>query len=427
MRLVPLALVLLLAATAHAVTDHLQCFKVTNATLKSLKGVVDLDAPGIGLAPGCTLSKAKLYCVPAAKTVQPGTLFDGRTPLEPLPFPAEAAETGRICYKVKCQKPVGTAPDQVANDQFGLHQFTKLSTEMVCTPAAPGTLPPPVNGFQIATPEVDVAPGQEITYCYYFRTPNTQTLAIRRWVSEMPAVNRDTVVFTTTDGSGQPVDKMPPGTLSAANCGFGGGTSFLPNWLYAAYTPSAELALPLDDGTGKPVAIEIPPNTAGFVRMHFVNETGATVKGKFTLNAEPLPGSTPFSKAAAYVAYNNSIEIPPQSVGTTETQTCAVPAGVVFTQLSTHAHKQATRMAISHGTTTVFESFDWQNPGTATFPPPFLAFPGNQLTFACTYTNPTNRTIRTGDSTATDEVCMAIGYFFPATKPLLCFDGFGPF
>ncbi len=71
---------------AEAVTDHLQCYKVTNANLKRLKAIIDLNAPLLGPAPGCKLTKAKLYCVPAEKQVQPGTLFDGRKPLDDRGF-----------------------------------------------------------------------------------------------------------------------------------------------------------------------------------------------------------------------------------------------------------------------------------------------------------------------------------------------------
>jgi len=32
-----------------------------------------------------------------------------------------------------------------------------------------------------------------------------------------------------------------------------------------------------------------------------------------------------------------------------------------------------------------------------------------------------------GPSAATNEMCMATGYYFPATKPLLCLNNIGPF
>jgi hypothetical protein len=35
--------------------------------------------------------------------------------------------------------------------------------------------------------------------------------------------------------------------------------------------------------------------------------------------------------------------------------------------------------------------------------------------------------VLTGESYQSDEQCVAVGYFFPATRPLWCWDGFGPY
>ena len=136
------------APPADAETDALQCFKITNETLKSLKGVVDLDAtPAFDLAPGCKLTKAKLYCVPAAKRVQAGTLFNGKEPVTPLGYIGPPSEAPRICYNVSCPSPVGTAAEATASDDFGVHEFTKLKTGMLCTSAVEGAIPPTGQGF----------------------------------------------------------------------------------------------------------------------------------------------------------------------------------------------------------------------------------------------------------------------------------------
>ncbi len=42
---------------------------------------------------------------------------------------------------------------------------------------------PTVRSFHVVAPEITVAALQEITYCYYFRTPNTETVGIRRWAT----------------------------------------------------------------------------------------------------------------------------------------------------------------------------------------------------------------------------------------------------
>lgn len=185
------------APDAMGVADDLQCFKVTNQTLKSLKAVVDLDTPDVGLAPGCKLGKAKLYCLPSSMTVRPGTLFDGSKPVNGLPVEGPPAETARICYEVKCKAPVGTAPDQFPFDELGEHRFGKLATSMVCTSASVDGVVP--TGFQINSPTITVPPGQEQSYCYAFRTPNNHQTAIKAWASEMVNVERMVMIFTQTD------------------------------------------------------------------------------------------------------------------------------------------------------------------------------------------------------------------------------------
>jgi hypothetical protein len=60
---------------------------------------------------------------------------------------------------------------------------------------------------------------------------------------------------------------------------------------------------------------------------------------------------------------------------------------------------------------------------------PFLvvAFSSSGLTYDCVYDNPGNAIVVSGDSESTNESCIGIGYFFPATGPKLCVNNLGPF
>jgi hypothetical protein len=103
--------------------------------------------------------------------------------------------------------------------------------------------------------------------------------------------------------------------------------------------------------------------------------------------------------------------------------TCDVPleAGgkpAKFYTLSTHSHRQSVHTYIKNGADMVFESTNWDSPGAATWSTsPFFSFTSGSLTYQCDYLNPTSTTIETGDSAETQEMCMAIGYYFPATGP----------
>lgn len=431
MRIVTLGIALVLAAaTAEAgIPDNLQCYEISNANLRGLRGVVDLDAPSFGLAPGCKISRPKLYCVPADAQVQPGTLTDNGRPVDELPFRGRPADTDRICYNVKCPYPVGSAPDQVVTDRFGTHGFKQLRTEMLCAPAVGGTLPPPRGGFQIEFPEVDVYPGQDITYCYHFRTPNDVPLPIHRFSSEMGPHTQQLVAFTSTTGSPNhyPADRKPPGTVSTVDCGPLPTNGSMPHWIYSANDPQSELVFPSDDGTGKPLALEIPPLSSGYIMLHTVNTTNDVIKTKATLNFEALDAAV-YTKTDTYTTFSSNFVLPPYSTGVVETQSCTVPPDAQFWSLTTLTHSRAVNARILDGTSVLVDSPDWSRPVIETVEkPPFVTFASKKLTYACRFDNPTNRTIWRGESYQTDEECLAVGYYFPATRPFGCSNGFGPY
>jgi hypothetical protein len=249
-------------------------------------------------------------------------------------------------------------------------------------------------------------------------------MAVKHWKSEMTPGSHHMIMYVTKD------DAKPVGTVSDQECGFGSGTSTdIPKWTYSAQTPSADLQLPTDDGTGKPLAQDIAPNTAAYFQMHYLNATDAPINVHVVLDAFALEADAVYTKTAPYITFNGSIQIPPLAnggMGVVESESCATPAGSKFWMMSTHAHKQAVKTRVLDGTTEVFTSTDWEHPGASMFmtPSEFYSFGTGQLTYECTYDNTgtnMNETIQTGDSAADDEMCMASGYFFPATKAVFCY------
>jgi hypothetical protein len=243
------------------------------------------------------------------------------------------------------------------------------------------------------------------------------------------------IMFTTGN-----TDVQPVGTYSASNCGIGniGAAQNRPVWTYAAQTVESEVELPTDDGEGKPLAQVIAPNTAGFFQMHYLNATDEVLNVSVTLNAEALPIDAVYTQTAAYITYNAGLSIKPTATnggapsvanGGIATKTCNTPANTKFWMISTHAHKQAVKTEVKNGmpasSAVAFMSEDWEHPGTQTWmQAPFYTFNdasgANRLTYTCTYVNDTNRTITSGDSAQTDEMCMATGYMFPSAEPTFC-------
>ncbi|MEZ4400777.1 MAG: hypothetical protein R3B06_12200 [Kofleriaceae bacterium] len=275
--------------------------------------------------------------------------------------------------------------------------------------AGPGEIdapPAPADGFRIQSPDLTIEPGQEITYCYYTTIPTTQTLGIKRWSSTMTPGSHHLILFF---GGNQ-----PDGTIEA-NCGFGNGLP-LPVWTYSAQTPTNEALMP--DGVG----MTVPAGQKVFVQMHYLNTSDQPLQAHVVIDAEAYATGQQYTPAAAYITYNTQINIPPMSAGTAGGD-CAVPAGAKFFTLSTHAHQRAVHTQVMDGAAMVFQSDDWEHPGATDWrAAPNFTFASGRLTYRCDYQNDSAFAVRTGDSAATDEMCMAVGYFFPATAPKYCIN-----
>jgi hypothetical protein len=267
--------------------------------------------------------------------------------------------------------------------------------------------------FEIKSTDILLPAGQEFTKCFYFHTPNTSTVAVNKWISDMTTGSHHMIMFLNPGGS-QPAD----GTIDE-NCGLGGGTTTnLPVWTFATQTPHLEEDLPGDDGTGKPLAQNIPANTAGYFQMHYLNASDTDLMVHVDLKAYALADSTAYTQTDAYITYVYNFSIPGNSTGYQVNGSCDAPSGAKFWTVSSHSHKQSTDVKVNDGTSLVLDSTDWEHPAVKDWMSnPFYTFASNKVSWTCTYNNPNSTAINEGSSAQTNEMCMATGYFFPATGP----------
>ena len=282
-------------------------------------------------------------------------------------------------------------------------------------PDAPNGSNEPTPTFEIKSTDIALPAGAEFTKCFYFHTPNTSTVAVNKWISDMTPGSHHMIMFLNPGGS-QPAD----GTIDD-NCGIntsGGQTTNLPVWTFATQTQHLEEDLPGDDGAGKPLAQNIPANTAGYFQMHYLNASDTDEMVHVDLKAYALADGAAYTQTDAYITYVYNFSVPANATGYAVNGSCATPSGAKFWTVSSHTHKQSTDVKIDDGTSLVLDSTDWEHPAvkdwTAT---PFYSFSSNKVSWTCTYTNPKSTPINEGSSAQTNEMCMATGYFFPATGP----------
>jgi hypothetical protein len=291
-----------------------------------------------------------------------------------------------------------------------MRSLLALTLLVACTKAT-GDDVDETPAFEITSSDITLAPGEETTRCFYFHTTNTSELQIYKWISDMAPGSHHMIVFSSLGT--QPAD----GTVD--NC----DGANVPIPIYGTQIPHEELVFPDDDGMGNPLAQVITPGTAGFFQMHYLNTSDAPLVVNVKLAAYALPPNTQFTRTEIFATYNNDIAIPPHATNYTVSATCD-SVDKKFWSLSSHSHKQSIATVVSDGGSTVFASTDWEHPGSKRWDAPtFFHFDTYQVTWSCTYNNTgdnANNYVYAGQSAATDEMCMATGYFFPATGPRGC-------
>lgn len=276
--------------------------------------------------------------------------------------------------------------------------------------------------FQIQSPTIPIAAGDAQTYCYFFSMPNAATAGVKWWVSHMGAGIQHAILFTT------PTAAAPDGTLTDQSpCGtFPGGQPS--KWLYATYHGDEDLVFPTNDGAGLPLAQTVAAGQPAFLQIYLVNATTQTLTPAIAITAEALDATQAYTTTAAYMTFNTNISIPSDGTSYQVQNTCPVPGGEKFWWLSTRTHHFATQAKISDGSNTLVSTENFNDPAITRFTPPAFYTFTNGLTATCVYDNLSGATVQFGDSEATNELCMGIGYFFPApTGGEYCVNNTGPF
>jgi hypothetical protein len=275
--------------------------------------------------------------------------------------------------------------------------------------------------FTITSSDLTLQPGDEITKCFYFHTPNTEDVLVNKWVSDMTPGSHHMIAYQNLSGQ-QPADGTIDDCPTAGGTGSGGIASLgLPTFL--TQTPHDEVTFPPDDGAGKPLAQIVPAQSAGYLQMHYLNSTDAPLVVHAQLSAYGLPSTTEYTRTDIFATFNADISIPPHAMDFVVSATCDV-ADKKFWAMTTHAHMQAIQTTVMDGADVLFTSDNWEHPGQQIWSgPTFYRFQQTQITWQCTYNNTgpnAANTIVTGQSARTNEMCMAVGYQFPSVGPRGC-------
>jgi len=277
-----------------------------------------------------------------------------------------------------------------------------------CTPGNDLAAPAAADGFQFVLQQgqVTIQPNQEAYYCYYKTIPGNAAIqvgAFQSWMST--GASHHFITYQATSGG------TPDGTLEQC-AGVAG------KWVYATSVAGQVIELKMPDGVG----LSMNTGTQLILNMHFINPNTAPISPTLKLNV--LYAKNVQYQAGTMVSFNASIDVPPATAAGPGTQTvsgtCTAPVGSKFFAVTSHTHKHATDTKVNFvsggQTENIVNTTDWESPDVGLFyAPSFLTVnAGDSFTYSCSYSNTTSQAVLVGETAASNEMCMAIGYYFPA-------------
>jgi hypothetical protein len=323
------------------------------------------------------------------------------------PPPLAAAGTGGSPAVVPTAGSAGSATPPPAAGAGGAPATNSQSLYNATTGELPA--PPMGEGIQISTTAFDLPAGAEQFKCFHSQIPvDGSEIDVRYYESKMAKGSHHFILYKD-DGNASPV-----GTMDNTGC----LTNFQ-GWIYSSAQPHVDLAMP--DG----VAMVLAGNQRVQFDMHYINTSTETLHASVTLNVTFAKGT--FTKAASLISYNTSIFIPAHGMQTVGGD-CTPGSGAKFFYMLTHTHRRgqlATINRVLAGGTQgemLVKSTDWENPDQEKWPvSPYLTFqPGEKFHYSCQYMNDLNQVVTSGPSAQTNEMCMAITYYFPASAGGSC-------
>jgi hypothetical protein len=273
---------------------------------------------------------------------------------------------------------------------------------------------PPASGIQITTPSFTLQPGEEAFRCFYTSVPADTDVAAVKFASTMSPGSHHFILYTTQNAL------YPDGTFRDCSGGLGvSNPNDPPTWVYASQDPVRQMDMP--PGVAMPLKAHQPL----IFDMHYLNAGTEPKTVQVVLNVDHADGQ--YQRAGAYVTFDTRISIPPGGTQTVSGH-CAVPPDVNFFAMSTHSHKrtltaQANRYRDGQIGDALVLTRDWQHATIASWSNPFLTLnPGEEISYACSYQNDSTNTITVGESAEANEMCMVVGYYFPADGSTFCLD-----
>ena len=245
--------------------------------------------------------------------------------------------------------------------------------------------------------------GADETYCTYVRADSDSDQDITAFLTEQSKGGHHLIVYTID----HPVDLAPH------KCSQGGQ----PSWTQVLATQIEKEDIAFPEGVG----FRVKAHQQYVMETHFINTTAAPldITAQFGL-VYGKPGVVK-ERAATYFFGTMNIDIGPNET-VSKTAECHPPIPMNVHTMFGHQHRMGKTLEVFRGpdakASQIYESTDWEYPGTTDFGESLSLTPDDVLRVQCDWSNTSPNRLR-----YPHEMCYAIGYFWPADHGVFCATG----
>jgi hypothetical protein len=264
-----------------------------------------------------------------------------------------------------------------------------------------------------------IEPGVETYFCGY-RTL-TEDLYVSDFRPVMPKGTHHVVIGyqdpAVPDGIVPVVEGVGPSPSACTGFTFGDVMAF------GAGVGTDKLAMP------EGVAVKIPAGKQLVFGLHLLNASAEPLSGHSGIDGVTPDPSKVVSEAEIVIAAVLSLDIPPGK-GITQSGTCTMVADTTVFAVLPHMHRTgvhitATAAPADAGVVPLLDTKYVFTDQEYRMVDPLPLRRGDKINLTCTYDNPGPDTLKFGESTTKNEMCLALAYRYPAVTANISNNSFG--
>lgn len=270
--------------------------------------------------------------------------------------------------------------------------------------------PEPGKGVQFKM-IAEIEAGTESEKCMFVKAPAEDLLVQRDEVRFTPGSHHFLLYETRyTEIPTEKLDGTPIDTSGVFDCSDGATNG----WDVSKLVGGSQNA----DGASilafpENVAMRVHGGTVLLMNAHYVNATPEVLKPEVRINLHTIPESQVEQEGDIIFFYNPFIAVPAQSESRARMR-CAIHQDITVTNFQSHMHRRGVGYSAAViGESPFYENDLWEGVPVLDLGKGKKITKGSVIDYHCDYKNPDSEDVFQGPR-STDEMCMAIGSYYPA-------------